>query len=206
MTAAHPLRAALEVVTHPATADNDAQDVVDQYSAEHQLIGSLMWLSADRARSLVNLVPNTAIWRPLTRWAYELIRRVVDRGDAPTPPAVLAAGREYPARDALDAADTLTASRHRQLALYLFDAYAQAIAPDAAAATYAREVLDEAYRRTFEACGIRIQHHAASGANRDDLNAEFALIRDDLAKLWQRGQPATPPTASRNHTAADSAS
>ncbi|WP_431241038.1 hypothetical protein ACQ86B_28455 (plasmid) [Mycolicibacterium aichiense] len=216
MIAAHPRRAGLEVVTHPtpapitadSTADADdarATTVIDQYSAEHQLIGSLMWLSADSARPLLKLVPDNAIWRPLTRWAYELIRHVVGDGGTPTPPAVLAAARVYPASDALDPAHTLTATRHRQLALYLFDAYAQAISPAAAATTYAREVLDQAYRRTFETCGVRMQHLASSGLQCESLNSELTLMREELADLWVRSQAAAPqPSAPRDRAATDS--
>lgn len=207
MTAAHQRRAALEVVPDPdesaaavepdvAGDDWRAETVIDQYSAEHQLIGSLMWLSADTAQPLLDLVPDTAIWRPTTRWAYELIRRVVDEGNTPTPPAVLAAGRRHAPSDALEPAQCPTATQHRHLALYLFDAYSQAVAPAAAAATYAREVLDEAYRRAFESCGIRMQQLATCGADRDDLTAQFAAIRDELADLWRRTEAAAKPDRS----------
>jgi hypothetical protein len=111
MTAAHQRRA-LEIVpdpddtvTGPTTTDGydwRAQTVIDQYSPEHQFVGSLMWLSADTARPLLELVPDTAIWRPQTRWAYELIRRVIDSGNDPTPPTVLAAGRRHAAADAIN--------------------------------------------------------------------------------------------------------
>jgi hypothetical protein len=204
MTAGRP---ALEIVPHPEPTSDDvdtsaagqdwrAQAVIDQYSPEHQLIGSLMWLSTQAAAPLLDLVPDTAIWRPDTRWAYELIRRVVDDGNTPTPPAVLAAGRHHPARDALDPAHEPTTTRHARLALYLFDAYSQAVAPQAAAATYARDVLDDAYRRSFETCGIRMQQLASCGADREDLTAQFATIRDELADLWRRAESATTPDTS----------
>jgi replicative DNA helicase len=207
MTAAHQ-RPALEVVPDPvdvlATATPDVVDdwraeaIIDEYSAEHQLIGSLMWLSADAARSLLELVPDTAIWRPQARWAYELIRRVIDAGDTPTPPTVLAAGRRHAAGDALDPTAAPTPTQHRQLATYLFDAYSQALAPTVAAASYAREVLDEAYRRAFDTCGIRMQQLAAEGTDRADLTAQFAAIRDELADLWRRADAATKPEAARS--------
>lgn len=205
MTAAHQ-RPALEVVPDPdevlATATPDVDDwraeaIVDEYSAEHQLIGSLMWLTADAARPLLELVPDTAIWRPQSRWAYELIRRVVAAGDTPTPPTVLAAGRRHAAGDALDPTVAPTPTQHRHLARYLFDAYSQALAPTVAAQSYAREVLDEAYRRAFDTCGIRMQQLAAEGTDRDDLTAQFAAIRDELADLWRRADAATKPEAAR---------
>ena len=77
MTAAHQHRAALELVPDPddtvtgaPTEDLDdwrAQSVIDKYSPEHQFVGSLMWLSVDAAQPLLDLVPDTAIWRPQTR-------------------------------------------------------------------------------------------------------------------------------------------
>jgi hypothetical protein len=50
------------------------------------------------------------------------------------------------------------------LALYLFDAYAQAIGPQAAIKSYAQEILDDAYRRAFDTCGIRT-HGSTEGRN-----------------------------------------
>ncbi len=190
MTAAHQPRA-LEAVPDteelaPDLGDWRAQSVIDQYSPEHQLVGSLLWLDIDEARCLLELVPDTAIWRPHTRWAYELIRRVVDNGDTPTPPAVLALGRRQAANDAIEPGQPPTDERYRQLSLYLFDAYAQAIAPNGAWRTYAREVLDEAYRRAFDTCGIRMQQLAASGLDRAELTKQFSAIRDELADLWRR--------------------
>lgn len=207
MTAAHQRRGALELVPDPDEApdadktsnDSDAwriKTVIDQYSSEHQLIGSLMWLTAPTAQPLLNLVPNNAIQRPQTRWAYELVRRVVDDGKTPTPPTVLAEGRRHAASDALDHTHAPTANQLHQLALYLFDAYSQAVAPTAAAATYAREVLNEAYRRAFDACGSRMQQLAASGVDRQDLTTQFASIRDELADLWRRAEEAAKPSRS----------
>jgi hypothetical protein len=202
MTAAHHRRA-LEVVPDPddavtaaPIADGDewrTQTVIDHYAPEHQLVGSLMWLSADAARPLLHLVPDTAIWRPQTRWAYELIRRVIDTGSAPTPPTVLAAGRHHAATDAINPHAAPTAHRQRQLALYLFDSYQQAIAPKAAAGDYAREVLEEAYRRGFTQAGIRMQQLGECGAEPQALTTEFIAIRDELADLRRRAEAAAKP-------------
>jgi replicative DNA helicase len=198
MTAAQNRRPTLEVVpdpddtaTTPAVGDDwRSTTVIDQYSPEHQFVGSLLWLSAQKARPLLDLVPDTAIWRPRTRWAYELIRGLVDTGTDPTPVAVLAAGRDHAARDAVNPDTAPTANRYRQLALYLFDAYAQAVAPATAIRTYAREVLNEAYRRAFNTCGIQMQHLAASGADRAQLFDQFTAIRNELADLWRRTEAA----------------
>ena len=137
MSAARKPPAPLQVVAHPdhtdAAPEGDdewrSKTVIDAYSPEHQFVGSLMWLPADQARPLLNLVPDTAIWRPATRWAYELIHGLVEAGADPTPVSVLAAGRHQAARDAIDPDTPPTPNRHKQLAVYLFDAYAQAVAP-----------------------------------------------------------------------------
>jgi replicative DNA helicase len=170
-----------------------SQTVIDEYSPEDQFVGSLMWLTAERARPLQDLVPDTAIRRPQTRWAYELIRGLVDTGTDPTPVAVLAAGRRQAARDAIDPDTAPTVHQHKQLALYLFDTYAQAVAPAAAIHDYARHVLDDAYRRAFNAAGIRMQELAASGADRARLHQQFTAIHDELADLWRRADAATQP-------------
>jgi hypothetical protein len=199
MTAAHQRRAALEIVCDPddtataPTAGSDdwrAQTVVDQYSTEHQFVGSLMWLTAATAQPLLELVTDTAIWRPQTRWAYELIRRVIDSGNDPTPPTVLAAGRRHAATDAINPHAAPTAHRQRQLALYLFDVYQQVIAPTTAAGDYAREVLEDAYRRGFTQAGIRMQQLGECDAEPQALTAQFITIRDELADLRRRAEAA----------------
>ena len=53
----------------------------------------------------------------------------------------------------------------------------------AAAGYYAREVLDEAYRRAFRDNGIRMQQLGESGADRELITDQFAAIRDELADL-----------------------
>jgi hypothetical protein len=185
-------RPTLEVITTPVPGDDTvrAAAVIDQYAAEHQFVGALMWLAPAETRTLIDLVPATAIVRPVSRWAYELIGRVTGEGKAPTPPAVLTAGARYPARDALDPTQPPTPAQHHQLALYLFDAYAQAIAPHTAAPTYARDVLEQAYRQAFAAAGAHMQQLAAGGAERDDLTAEFRCLQSDLAQLWWRAEAA----------------
>ena len=175
MTAAHgrPLRVVPDpgdTVEEPSTAPVgahcpdvaepetwEAQQVFDQWDPEHQLIGALMWLSAERARPILELVPDTAIWRPTIRWAYQIIRSLVDEGCDPDPVVVLATARRQPCSEAIDPRQPPTPGRHHRLAVYLANAYTQTVSP-AAAATYARQVLDEAYRRAFRTNGIRMQH------------------------------------------------
>jgi replicative DNA helicase len=203
MTAAH--RRHLELVDDTTDTDQftevteaDAVEPINQqWNAEDQFIGALMWLPAEKALPLMDLVPGNAIWQPVARWAYELIEHVVAHGGEPTPVAVLAAGRHRSAHDAVDPGQPPGARQHHQLALYLFDAYAEVLAPHVAAETYAREVLDAAYRRAFDTCGIRMQQLAASGADRADLTSQFGVIRDQLADLGRRAEAAAQPERNR---------
>lgn len=196
MTAAHrrplevvPTPTALTVLDDPtadaAPDDWRAESVIAQYAPEHQLIGCLMHLDIEHARALLDLVPDHAIWAPQQRWAYELIRRAVDAGDAPTPPTVVALGRRH--AGALDqTSQPPSAHAHHRLALYIFDAYTQAIAPTVAASTYAREVLDAACRRDIATLGSRMHQLAAAELDHDDLTAHLSAIETDLASLRQR--------------------
>jgi hypothetical protein len=194
VTAAHQREGPLEIVADPSTGGGDdqvseqewrSQTVIDEYSPEHQFVGSLMWLPGEQARTVCELVPDTAIRRPQTRWAYELIRAVAAGGEDPTPVAVLAAGRHTPFSDALNPGRAPTVNQHKDLALYLYDAYAQAIAPKAAIGSYARQVLDDAYRRAFETAADQLRHLATHASARADLTDGFAQIRDELAELWR---------------------
>ena len=53
-----------------------------------------MWLTADQARPILELVPDTAIWQPMRQWAYETIRALVADGRDPNPVVVLGAARQ----------------------------------------------------------------------------------------------------------------
>ena len=81
MSAAAQRRTPLELVPDAAAPPEDngwltepvqdqdldwrATSVIDQWTPEHQLIGALMWLTAEQARPILELVPDTAIWRPM---------------------------------------------------------------------------------------------------------------------------------------------
>jgi replicative DNA helicase len=197
MTAAHHRHLELVEDTSPVTGVGVAEQIDQQWTTEDQFIGALMWLPAEKALPLLDLVPDNAIWQPVARWAYELIQHVLTQGSEPTPVAVLAAGRHRSAHDAIDPGQPPSARQHHQLALYLFDTYAEVLAPHAAANTYAREVLDAAYRRAFDTYGIRMQELAASGADRADLTEQFGVIRDELADLWRRAEAAAQPERNR---------
>lgn len=166
-----------------------AEAVVTQWQPEHQFIGALLYLSAEDAATLLQLVPDSAIAKPMARWAYELIRRLVDEGDKPDPVSVLAAGKRHSAHHALCPDQPPTPKRHHQLALYLVDAYTQNIG-SALAASLARQVLDDTYRRAFASLGLRMQQLGEADVDRDELTEQFGLIREELADLWRRGEAA----------------
>jgi hypothetical protein len=58
-------------------ADWRAETIATQLEPESQLIGALMWLPAACVRRILELVPDTAIWRPMNRWAYVMYSRTL---------------------------------------------------------------------------------------------------------------------------------
>lgn len=170
-----------------------AETVLAQWEPENQLIGSLMWLTATQAAPILQAVNDTAIWRPTARWAYELIRDVADNGQDPNPVNVMAAGRKRRSREALQPNQSPTEVQIKQLALYVFDAYRNAQVPDVAAGNYARQVLEEAYRRGFAQAGLRMQQLGETDAEPEALTAQFIAIRNELADLRRRAEAAAKP-------------
>jgi hypothetical protein len=170
-----------------------AQTVLNEWAPEHQLIGAMMWLTAEQARPILELVPDAAIWQPLRQWAYEIIRAVVADGRDPNPVVVLAVARQRSWSHGANADQPPTPYRHHRLAVYLAAAYTQVLSPAAAAGVYAREVLDEAYRRVVRDNGIRMQQLAGCGAERQLITEQFAAIREELADLWRRTESAAKP-------------
>jgi hypothetical protein len=170
-----------------------AQTVLNEWAPEHQLIGALMWLTADQARPILELVPDTAIWQPMRQWAYQIIRARVADGRDPNPVVVLTAARQRSSSLGQDADQPPTPYRHHRLGVYLAAAYTEVLSPAAAAGDYAREVLDEAYRRAFRNNGMRMQQLGGCGAERELITDQFAAIRDELADLWRRTEAAAKP-------------
>lgn len=162
--------------------DGRAQTVIRQWAPEHQLIGALMHLPASQARPILQTVPDTAIWSPMSRWAYELIRGLVDAGRDPDPVLVLRAGKAQPAADALRPNQPVTPGRYHELAVYLANAYTQVVDPRGAR-HYAQEVLDDAYRRAVHEYGIRLAQMAKNGAEQAVVCKE-ALKLARLVEQW----------------------
>ena len=190
------LTADASAIGDPAAAESESWEataVLNQWVPEHQLIGAMMWLTADHARPILELVPDTAIGQPMRQWTHEIIRALVADGRDPNPVVVLAAARQRSWSHSGGADQPPTAVRHHRLAVYLAAAYTQVLSPSAAAADYAREVLDEAYRRALRDNGIRMQQLAGCGAERELITERFAAIRDELADLWRRAEAAAKP-------------
>jgi hypothetical protein len=187
-----PARHVLELVTHPEPAehvDSAAQlveTVVPQWSSEHQYIGSLQWLTAQQAATIVDLVPADALRDPRARWAHELIAAQIAAGTDPNPVLILRAAAQQPPADALHPDRAPGAEQVKALSLYLFDVYSAAIAPQTSVTAYASDVLDHAYRRGFARLGARMQYLAETGCTRGELTEQFTAIRDELAALWRR--------------------
>ena len=116
-----------------------------------------------------------------------------NREDSREPPSAGQTGRRHAAADAINPHAAPTAHRQRQLALYLFDAYQQVIAPKTSAGDYAREVLEQAYRRGFTQAGIRMLQLGECGAEPEALTTQFITIRDELADLRRRAEGAAKP-------------
>jgi replicative DNA helicase len=157
------------------------------WDCEHQLVGALLHLPAAQAAPILQLVPDSAIWRPDNRWAYELIGHLVADGRHPDPVLVLATARHRPSADAAHPGRPVSGRRHHQFAVHLADLYTRAVTP-AAVQQYAREVLDEAYRRAIALHGQRMQQLAESGFPRDDLTDYLTAMRAELADLWRRAE------------------
>lgn len=172
-----------------------AQSVIRRWSPEHQLVGALMYLSAQSARPVLDLVPDTAVWRPITRHAIVVIRRLVAEGRDPDPVAVLRTAEIQPTGEYSDGslatewAGSDRGSGHHQFALYLADAYGQVVDPRHVRA-YASEVLADAYCRAFRFHGIRMQQLAETHSTRGDLTQYLSVMQDDLADLWRRVEAA----------------
>jgi hypothetical protein len=122
-----------------------AEALVLQTEPQHQLIGALLWLPGARVRTILEVVPDTAFRRPRARWACQLIRTLAAAGHDPDPVAVFDLAHTQPSTFALQPHHTPTAHQLKGLAIYLFDAYQDAIAPRETAGRYARDVLDAAY-------------------------------------------------------------
>jgi len=171
------------------TSGSQAESLVRHWDPEYQLVGALLHLPRDRVAPILDLVPGSAIWQPDNRWAIDIIRDVVARGADPDPVLVLHTARRRPPDDAARPGESVSAARHHRFAIHLADLYTQAVTP-AAARQYARDVLEDAYRRAVDAHATRAAELAQNGASRSELSHHLAGMRATLAELWRRAEAA----------------
>jgi replicative DNA helicase len=183
----------LSVVSpQPNSPRRATEPALQQWDCEDQLVGALLHLSAAQVKPTLELVPATAIWRADNRWVYELIGHLVADGSDPDPVLVLATARHRGPTDAAHPGRPVSARRHHQFAVHLANLYTRAVNP-AAVRQYAREVLDEAYRRAIARHGQHMQELAENGFPPEELTAYLTAMRAELADLWRRGQAARTP-------------
>lgn len=181
---------ALSVVSaQPDVSNSAAGTVLRQWDCEHQLVGALMYQRATAAAPILHLVPDTAIWWPDNRWAYEIIQFLVAEGRDPDPAVVLSVARHRPPADAVATAEAPSVHRHHQFAVHLANLYTQTVSADAVR-QYAREVLDNAYRRAIAHHGANMQQLAENSSSRTQLTDYLTTMRAELADLWRRAEAA----------------
>lgn len=171
------------------------------WEPEDQFVGALLHMSgrhrAER-EALIDLVPATAIVRPVTRWAYELISALSRQGIDPDPTLVLTTARRQPPSAEADVHPALTTTALRpnvfaELGRYLAEIYTASFAA-ANPRQYAQEILDDAFRRAAGAWGARLQHLADAYADRQDITTAITdLMRGELRELWLRAEQVNRP-------------
>jgi replicative DNA helicase len=179
----------LSLVAQNPEPDWRATSVLRQWDPEAQLVGALMHLPAATAMPILELVPDSAIWRPDNRWVYEIIRHLVDTDVDPDPVVVLHTARGRPPADTADLGEPVSGGLLHRFAMHLAGLYTRTVTPGAAH-QYAREVLDDAYRRAVGFHGTRMTQLAESGAPRGELTDHLTAMRAELADLWRRAEAA----------------
>lgn len=165
-----------------------AATIQRRWSPETQFIGALMWLTAARAKPVLDLVLDSDIEDPLNAWAIQSIRKLVRQGESPNPALVIRAATNPSNGGQWSPGDTATpGSRYHRFTLHVFNAYEHAL-PGASTAvlSYAREVLDDSYRRAFRVNGTRMISLADAMADREDLTDFATELRSELAAIWRR--------------------
>ncbi|ORA61043.1 hypothetical protein BST24_12555 [Mycobacteroides franklinii] len=165
-----------------------AATIQRRWSPETQFIGALMWLTAARAKPVLDLVLDSDIEDPLNAWAIQSIRKLVRQGETPNPALVIRAAINPASDSQWSPADTATPGhRYHRFTLHIFNAYEHAL-PGASTTvlSYAREVLDDSYRRAFRVNGTRMIGLADAMADREDLTDFATELRTELAAIWRR--------------------
>lgn len=192
MTAGPSQGRPLALVAQPdAVTDRSGRgaDILRQWDPEFQFVGSLMHLSASTAKPFLGLVPDDAIWMPENRWVIVIIRDLVAQDVDPDPVTVLHIARRRGPCDMGTA--RVSPRRHHRFAIHLADLYTQAVAP-VHIPQYAREVLEDAFRRAVGIHGARLADLADRGTDRIELAHHLSTMRAELAELWRRAEAARP--------------
>lgn len=163
--------------------------IAQQWNPEAQLVGALMYLSAADAAPIMEWVPDKAIWLPDNRWAMEIIRLLAAHNVDPDPVTVLHTARSHGPSEAGPA--LVSPRRHHKFAVHLADLYTQTVAP-VLARQYAREVLEDTFRRAVGDYCARLAELAEKGTPRDELAHGVAAMRTELADLWRRAEALRP--------------
>lgn len=190
-SARRPLALVAPSNARTGSSSRRSDTVLRRWGPEPQLIGALMYLTAAEAASIVEWVPNSAIWRPENRWAMEIIRSLVAQNAAPDPVTVLQTARSQGPTGVAQ----VSARRHHAFAVHLADVYTQTVTP-VLVRQYARDVLEDAFRRAAATHGERLAELARKGAPRRELAGYVAAMREELADLWRRAEAARPPVGS----------
>ena len=139
------------------------------------------------------MIHDADVAHPLNRWALELIRSLVEAGQDPNPVLVARAAMKQAPADYAASYETREWSpgsqggRYHQLTLHLAAAYDHVVGYEAGVLSYAREVLDDSYRRAIRFHGTRMQQMADTMADREDLTEYITeLMRGDLRDIWMR--------------------
>ena len=178
------MTADLSPVLRAVPADG-AVDVVTWWDPRRQFVGSLLWLTAERAAPFLAAVPDDAVDEPLTQWAYEVIRTLVAGGRDPHPTAVLHRAKTQAAAGALEPARPPSGRDHHRLATHLAGLYIHVLDPESVA-DHAHDVLEQAYRVAIHAAADRL-HYLADTAH--DTAALAAAVAATCAAL---GEPPRP--------------
>jgi hypothetical protein len=140
-------------------------------------------------------VPDDAITDPLTRWVYELIRTLTQSGRRPDPSAILYRAKSQSAARALRPGHPPTAREYHRLATHLASLFTQ-VHDSSAAADYARDVLDAAYRSAVRTAARQLQQLSEACADGADL---VAKVNATCAALTDLGSSRSGSARSRAH-------
>src|ERR1700704_5742894 len=74
MTNPRPLSLVAMTPEGPEPPVAHGKNLLRQWDPESQLVGALMHLPAAQVAQILVVVPDSVIWRPETRWAFEVLR------------------------------------------------------------------------------------------------------------------------------------